>query len=143
MKDCPHKGVCACLCNTDLDDEYQQQPGVVNKLGLSIPQYDNFDVTVQPSEKRDTEVTNYSLSKLRWLILLEFALVLISSAYMMMTFSAISLTTAQAYSVSDILVNCCVLVFLIAFVVFNFISIQIIEKLGLSLTVSQILLTTI
>jgi len=97
-------------------------------LGMSIPNYD---------AERDTDVGAYALSDKRWLILLQFALVLVSSAYMMMTFSAISLTTSYAFGVSDIIVNSCVLVFLIAFVVFNFISITVIEKFGLSKTVSK------
>ena len=55
---------------------------------------------------------------------------------MMMTFSPVSKIVGFVYGVSDIVVNSCVMAFLVAFVLFNFIAVQSIEKLGLKKTVS-------
>lgn len=55
-----------------------------------------------------------------------------------MTFAPISKITATIYKVDDILVNSCVMIFLISFVLLNFASVTIIEKLGLKLTVSKL-----
>jgi len=60
-----------------------------------------------------------------------------ASAFMMMTFAPISKITANVYGVDDILVNACVMTFLVSFVLLNFISVSVIEKLGLKLTVSN------
>ena len=57
-----------------------------------------------------------------------------SSAYAMMCFSPISTVTGKIYGVEDIVVNSCVMVFLISFVLLNFVTVQFIEKLGLKLT---------
>jgi len=56
---------------------------------------------------------------------------------MMMTFSPISKITASVYDVGDLVVNSCVMVFLITFVLLNFLSVQLIEKWGLKICVSN------
>jgi hypothetical protein len=52
-----------------------------------------------------------------------YALSLTSTAFAMMNFSPVSRTIAEIYMVDDIVVNAAVLVFLIAFIVMNFVTV--------------------
>jgi len=76
----------------------------------------------------------YKTSPYRWFLLMQYSLAVTSSAYMMMTFSPISKITAEVFGVDDIIVNSCVMVFLVTYVVLNFICVQALEKLGLKTT---------
>jgi hypothetical protein len=58
------------------------------------------------------------------------------SAFAMMNFSSISEIIALTYKVDKLLVNICVICFLISFIFFNFLSIFLMEKYGLKITVS-------
>ncbi len=53
------------------------------------------------------------------------------SAFAMMNFSSVSKIIAETYDVDDLLINICVICFLISFIFFNFLSIIIMEKFGL------------
>lgn len=57
-----------------------------------------------------------------------------SNAFCMMTFSPVSKTVGTVFGVEDIIVNSCVMIFLVSFIVFNFPTVYILEKLGLSKT---------
>jgi len=72
----------------------------------------------------------------RWVILSSFILVLTTGAWVMTTFSPISSIVAEIYGVSAVMVNSCVIVFLISFIVFNFLSVWALEVMGLKWTVS-------
>jgi len=70
----------------------------------------------------------------RWVILSSFILVLTTGAWVMTTFSPISSIVAEIYGVSAVMVNSCVIVFLISFIVFNFLSVWALEVMGLKWT---------
>lgn len=59
-----------------------------------------------------------------------------SSGFLMVNFAPIAVLTAEVYEVNDMWVNACVMIFLVAFVILNFPSINIIERFGLKITVS-------
>ena len=65
----------------------------------------------------------YRVSSFRWFILMLYALSLTSTAFAMMNFSPVSKTIAEIYMVDDIVVNACVLIFLISFIVMNFVTV--------------------
>ena len=82
----------------------------------------------------------YETTPYRWFILLQFVLVTMSSGFLMVTFSGIATTVAKVYGVSVLLVNGCIMAFLVAYIVLNFPSIHIVEKFGLKRTVSDLFL---
>ena len=63
----------------------------------------------------------------RWIILGLFALSTTSVSFAMMNFTSISETVADIYMVDDIVVNSCVLVFLISFILMNFFTVFALE----------------
>lgn len=65
----------------------------------------------------------YRVSSFRWFILALYALSLTSTAFAMMNFSPVSKTIAEIYMVNDIVVNAAVLIFLISFIVMNFVTV--------------------
>ena len=76
------------------------------------------------------------MSWYRWVILGTYTLALTASSFTMMTFAPISTIVSDVYGVGTTLVNSCVVVFLISFILFNFVSVWALEKFGLSPTVS-------
>ena len=81
--------------------------------------------------------------KYRWFVLMQLSFVVISSAYVMMTFSPVSKIISTIYNVGDLVVNTCVMSFLIAFVIFNFMSVSVLEKYGIYGPVSKPVLLTL
>ena len=67
-------------------------------------------------------------------MLASFALSLSASAYMMLTFAAFSTICAEAYSISDAVVNSCVTVFLACSILFNLVASNTLESYGLART---------
>ena len=61
------------------------------------------------------------------MILLSYALSLTSTSFAMMNFASVSKTVAVVYGVDDVVVNSLVLLFLISFVVMNFVTIVALE----------------
>ena len=78
----------------------------------------------------------YKTTPLRWVILVCFILVLTTGAWVMVSFSPVSSIVADVYGVSAVIVNSCVVVFLLSFIVFNFMSVWALEIMGLKWTVS-------
>lgn len=72
----------------------------------------------------------------RWVILATYTLALTGSSYTMMSFAPVSTIVSDVYGVSTTLVNSCVVVFLISFILFNFVAVVALENFGLSKTVS-------
>jgi hypothetical protein len=62
---------------------------------------------------------------------------LTASSFTMMSFSPISSIVAEVYEVTPMIVDSCVVVFLMSFVLFNFVSVYALENLGLKTTVSS------
>jgi hypothetical protein len=78
----------------------------------------------------------YIVSWYRWVILGSYTLTLTASSFTMMSFAPVSTIVATVYQVESIVVNSCVVVFLVSFILFNFVSVFVLETFGLSLTVS-------
>lgn len=83
-----------------------------------------------------TDEHKFQTTPYRWFILLQYVFVTLSSGFMMITFSSVAVTTSKVYNVSLLWVNTCIMFFLLSFVVLNFLSIHLIEKMGLKKTVS-------
>lgn len=81
-------------------------------------------------------IDEYIVSWYRWVILVTYTLTLTASSYTMMTFAPISTIVANVYEIDTTIVNSCVVVFLISFILFNFVSVWALENYGLSPTVS-------
>ena len=79
---------------------------------------------VHPVEDSGEE---FKVTSYRWLILAVYSLSLTSTAFGMMNFSSVSKTVAQIYDVDDIIVNSCVLIFLISFIFNNFLTVYALE----------------
>ena len=69
----------------------------------------------------------YSTVKIRWFMLFQFAMSLASTTFQMMSFASISSVIASIFEVDSVVVNFNVMVYLFAFVLFNFASISAIE----------------
>ena len=69
----------------------------------------------------------YSTAKIRWFMLFQFAMSLASTTFQMMSFASISSVIASIFEVDSVVVNFNVMVYLFAFVLFNFASISAIE----------------
>lgn len=108
--------------------------------GMRLVEYENNANTSEIPEftadllKRESQSSSfkrkkyvYRVSSFRWFILIIYALSLTSTAFAMMNFSPVSKTIAEIYMVDDIVVNACVLIFLIAFIVMNFVTVQALE----------------
>ena len=78
----------------------------------------------------------YKTTGYRWVILTCFILLLTTGAWVMTTFSPVSSIVAEVYGVSAVIVNSCVVVFLLSFIFLNFVSVWAIEIMGLKWTVS-------
>ena len=65
----------------------------------------------------------YKTSCYRWIILFSFCFVLLTQAILMTNFSAIADIVAQAYGVTQTLVNLGVVVFFISAVAFTFLTV--------------------
>jgi MFS transporter, FLVCR family, feline leukemia virus subgroup C receptor-related protein len=65
---------------------------------------------------------------------------MLSSAWIMTTFSSVSSVVQIVYGVPGTLVNSCVVLFLISFILFNFLTVASLEKFGISITVSYIII---
>lgn len=73
----------------------------------------------------------------RWFILLIFVMLAITSEFIGITFTGISVTTSKVTGVSVLWVNSCAIVPLVSCILLNFPSISIIERIGLKRTVSN------
>ena len=67
-------------------------------------------------------------------MLFSFALAVAAPSYVMLTFAVFSTTCAKAYSVSDEVVSCCVIVFLAGAVFLNMFSSPALERFGMART---------
>lgn len=67
----------------------------------------------------------------RWVILTFFATSLIASGFCMVGFSPVGAVLAEIYEAPAILVNLCVLLYLIAFLPANFIVIKVLDVYGI------------
>lgn len=72
------------------------------------------------------------MTSYRWLILFSLVGSLISSNFIMMSFSTVSSLIADIYNVKIALVNSCVTIFLIAAIVMQVPSVYAIERFGLT-----------
>ena len=72
----------------------------------------------------------------RWVVLGTHGLTILSSSFVGMTFSTVSGLISDIYNVPIAYINSCVSVFLVTQILMNFPSVSIIEKYGLSLSVS-------
>ena len=65
---------------------------------------------------------------MRWVNLIAYFLVMVSSAFNMTTFSSTSKILATAYNTEQLIVNLGVIVFSAGFVIANFISVKALES---------------
>jgi hypothetical protein len=84
----------------------------------------------------NSEFADYTQTWYRWVILVTYTMVLTGSSFTMMSFSPISTIVSEVYEVDSQAVNSCVVVFLVSFIFFNFISVFALETFGLATTVS-------
>ena len=87
--------------------------------------------TIGAPQEDELEVVPY-----RWVVLLTYTLAYTSSAYVMTTFAPISSIVAKVYDVTPLIVNTCVSIFFMSFVLFNFLSVYVLERVGCVITVS-------
>jgi len=78
------------------------------------------------------------LESFRWVELAVFCLSMLASAYVMTTFSAISVMTYTAYETESLTVSWFYIEFTVSCFLLNFPFIKLIEKLGLQKSVSNI-----
>lgn len=86
---------------------------------------------------------NYQLSGYRWIILFSLVAALISSNFIMMTFSTVSGLVSDIYEVKIALVNSCVSIFLISSIIMQIPSVYAIEKFGLSFSFKTAAILTV
>ena len=102
---------------------------------MGRPVLEDYEKPIEPDanpviEHIDIKKTRikYSTSPLRWFILASYGLSLASNAYVMMNFSPVSIDIADIYEVDSLVVSFNVMIFLISFIAFNFVSVAAIEK---------------
>lgn len=117
---------CECI---DMNNHTQDYEPVVLTIKGSIAEDRN-----NPFYDEDV----YRTTKYRWFILMQLSFAIIASALIMMSFAPVSKIISRIYKVGDLMVNTCVMSYLIGFVLLNFISVSVLEKFGLSKPVSHI-----